>query len=185
MMEQYQRITLHDNLLTVTRGRKQEVHEFSSSKEAQGRLAIIQEAFSWIGTPFVDCGDIKGKDGAIDCAMLLKRCYVDAGRLPDFDPRPYPPRWHVHKDQELFLDWIKKLGGVEIDKPRLADIVVFQFGRCYSHGAILVNNLEVVHAYAAANCCLLSRLDEPVLGYKSTANQELPRPVKYFNVWGS
>ena len=171
---------------TVTRedSRGRESWVFASDAEAQGRAAIVREALSWIGTPFRDCADVKGPHGAVDCAMLLVRCHVDTGRLPPFDPRPYPPRWHLHKDRERFLEWVEdKLGGRRVAEPRLGDVVIWQFGRCFSHGAILVNSEEVVHAYAHARMCLVSRLDEHPLKFVGHGSRELPRPVRYYDVW--
>ena len=184
MMKSFQSISIDDIKLIIKRGSTQEIHEMKDHEEACGRLKIIEEAFSWLGTPFVNNGDIKGRNGAVDCAMLLRRCYVDAGRLSEFDPRPYPPSWHVHQDEELFLQWIEKLGGVQTDKPKVADIAIYQFGRCFSHGAVIVNSQEIVHAFAGAGMCVLSRMDEPVLAYRSKTGNEFPRPMRFYNVWG-
>jgi hypothetical protein len=179
-MERFQKTERIGSTVNIRRGDRHEVHEFGTEQEAISRVEIITEAFSWIGTPFVDCACVKGRGGAVDCAMLLRECYVKTGRLEDFDPRPYPPRWHVHKDEERFLDWLIRLGAKETSTPKLADIVVWKFGRTYSHGAILVNSQEVVHAYYAAGMTMMNRLDEPVLGVQ--VNNK-PRPVKFFDVW--
>jgi len=175
-------IEVTGNIVVVDTPHGREEWVFASEAEAQGRAAIVREAMSWIGTPFRDCADVKG--GAVDCAMLLVRCYVDTGRLVPFDPRPYPPRWHLHKDRERFLEWVEdKLGGRRVDAPRLGDVVIWQFGRCFSHGAILINREEVVHAYAHARMCLVSRLDEHPLKFVGHGAHELPRPVRYYDVW--
>ncbi len=179
-MKRFQTITRNGSTLLVKRGSVTEEHLFGSEEEASSRLAIIEEAFSWVGTPFVDCACVKGRAGAVDCAMLLRECYVRTGRLEDFDPRPYPPRWHVHKNEERFIDWLEKLGARETDTPQLADIVVWRFGRTFSHGAILVNSKEVVHAYYAAGMTMLSSIDEPVLGMRIDGKR---RERKFFDVW--
>lgn len=179
-------ITLTGTTITVAAPRGPETWHFATPEEAAGRAAIIREALSWIGTPFRDCGDIKGPDGAVDCAMLLVRCYVDTGRLAPFDPRPYPPRWHLHRDRERFLEWIEtRLGGRPVESPRPGDVAIWQFGRCFSHGAILINAEEVVHAYAHARMCVTSRLDEHPLRFVGRGNCEFPRPVKFFDVWSA
>ena len=161
-----------------------ELHRFESEAEAIARAAFVAEALSWVGTPFRDCADIKGREGAVDCAMLLVRCSVDTGLLAPFDPRPYAPRWHVHRGEEKFLDWVKtRLGGVEVERPIFGDVVVWQFGRCFSHGAILVNSTEVVHAWAAYRMVTVSPLDEPLLRFMGSRVADIPRPVKFFDVW--
>lgn len=162
-----------------------EAHEFDTAMEADARWRFITEGLSWIGTPFRDCADIKGRDGAIDCAMLLTRSAVDTGLLTPFDPRPYPPRWHLHNERERFLEWIEdKLGAHEVDQPQIGDVVVWRFGRCFSHGAILINSAEVVHAYYAAGFCLVSRLDEPLLSSMPLA-PKLKRPTKFYDLWSA
>lgn len=179
-----QELTVEDNRITILRNDVEEVHEFSTSQEAKTRAKFINEAVTWIGTPFRDCADVKGVHGAVDCAMLLVRCAVDTGILAPFDPRPYPPRWHLHRSEEKFIGWVRdNLGGIEVETPNVGDIVIWQFGRCYSHGAILINNEEVVHAYYAAGMCLVSRIDEAVLKYISIGRFNFPRPVKYFDIW--
>jgi len=170
----------------VSAPKDEEAHTFATEAEAAGRAAIVREALSWVGTPFVDCGDVKGPNGAVDCAMLLVRCYVDTGRLAPFDPRPYSPRHMLHSNEQRFLGWIEdRLGAREVARPRLGDMVIWQFGRCFSHGAILINSEEVVHAYAHARACLVSRLDEHPLCFAVLLGREVPRPVKYFDVWSA
>ncbi len=159
-------------LIAWRKGRQPERWTFDSEEEASARRIFIEEAFTWVGTPFRDCADVKGPNGAVDCAMLLVRCAVDTGLVPAFDPRPYSPRWHVHRGEEKFTNILLALGCREIEgKPGLpgealakpGDVLVWQFGRCYGHGAIIVNREEVVHSYGAANMCIVSRLDEPTL----------------------
>ena len=167
--------------LLVTGPGGEERHAFATPGEAQGRAAFINEALSWIGTPFRDCADVKGPNGAVDCAMLLVRSAVDTGRVPPFDPRPYSPRHMIHRSEQVFVGWLERLGAREVERPQVGDVVVWQFGRSFSHGAVLVNTEEVAHAYAAAGMALVSRLDEPLLRHLPIRN--LPRPVRYFDLW--
>jgi cell wall-associated NlpC family hydrolase len=169
----------------VRRPGGEETHVFATPDEARGRAAFIAEALSWVGTPFRDCADVKGPDGAVDCAMLLVRSAVDTGRIPPFDPRPYSPRWMLHRDEEKFVDWLLRLGARETATPRVGDIVLWRFGRTFAHGAVLVNAEEVVHAYAAAGMALVSRLDEPLLRYFPLAGGHIARPVRYFDLWSA
>jgi cell wall-associated NlpC family hydrolase len=158
-----------------------ERHSFSTPEEAASRAAFITEALSWQGTPFVNCGDVKGPDGAVDCAMMLVRSAVDTGHLPPFDPRPYPPHWHLHRSEERFLKIVRDdIGAHEVPSPRVGDVVLWQFGRCFSHGAILINTEEVVHAFYAYGKVTISRLDEPLLCF---VYGSMSRPVRYFDLW--
>ncbi len=74
--------------------------------EAAQRAAIVREARSWIGTPYHNCADVKGRHGGVDCGMLLVRVFVDTGLVAPFDPRPYPPDWHLHRSEEKYLGFV-------------------------------------------------------------------------------
>ncbi len=175
-----------DNLLLVAAPGGVESYECSSAEEAGSRATFINEGMSWIGTPFLDCADIKGPKGAVDCAMMMVRSAVDSGLIPPFDPRPYSPRWHLHRGEEKFVNWLtENFGAREIEAPKPGDIAVWLFGRTFSHGGILINSAEVVHAYYAARMTLVSRRDEPLLASLPLANVVLPRPVRYFDLWSA
>lgn len=169
--------------LVVRRHLTDERHSFATAQEAAQRAAFIAEAVSWVRTPFVHCGDIKGENGAVDCAMLLVRSAVDSGLMKPFDPRPYSPRWMINRTEEKFLNWLVSLGAHEVETPRIGDLAVYQWCNTYSHGAILINSQEIVHAYAAARCVLISRKDEPLLREMPLTFARFARPVRYFSLW--
>ena len=74
--------------------------------ETDARAAVVAEARSWIGTPYHHCADVKGRRGGVDCAMLIVRVYCDLGMVETFDPRPYPPDWMMHRDEERYLGFL-------------------------------------------------------------------------------
>ena len=158
---------------------------FATAAEAQARAAFITEGLSWLGTPFLDCGDVKGPAGCVDCAMLLVRCSVDTGRFAPFDPRPYSPRHMLRKGaEEKFLGIIRDdLGAREVERPCTGDVAVWWFGHCFCHGGIIINSGEVLHAYAADGAVVISGLDNPLLNFIPVGEHLIPRPVKYFDLW--
>ena len=161
-----------------------ESYTFATVAEAKGRLAFVNEALSWIGTPFVNHADIKGPKGAVDCAMLLTRCAVDTGLVAPFDPRPYPTHWHVHQDEERFVAFLtERLGGREIEVPRIGDIAVFKFHRTFSHGAVILNSGEMVHAWDGYRQVVRTRRDEAQFAAEQVFATTKPRPVRYFDLW--
>jgi cell wall-associated NlpC family hydrolase len=100
---------------------------------------IVGAALGWIGTAYHHAGDIRknGADrGGVDCAMILVRVFCDLGLVPMFDPRPYPPDWHLHRDSERFLGWVQEFA-VKVDRPAPGDVVMFRFGRAFAHGGIV------------------------------------------------
>lgn len=173
-------ITRQGETLLVPAPGGYETYTFRSEAEAAARAALMAEALSWIGTPYANCGDVKGPGGAVDCAMLLTRCVIDTGLIAPFDPRPYPPQWHVHHDRELFIEFLTdRLGAHEIDAPRPGDIAVVKFHRTYAHGTIMLNSVEMVHAWSGYRMVARTRRDE---GQFLTA-LGVPRPVRYFDLW--
>src|SRR6516162_9227203 len=99
--------------------------------EEEQRAAVIREAESWIGTPYRSGADVK--HAGVDCGMLLVRCFVDAGVLAPFDPRPYPEQWHIHQAAEKYMGWVMQMGrelGPE-DEVKTADVVLFKYGQCF------------------------------------------------------
>ena len=148
-------------------------------KEANQRAAVVRESLKWLNTPYHQQADIIG--AGVDCSMLLVRAWVDAGIIEPFDPRPYPPNWHMHQSEERYLGWMETLA-VETETPQVADIRLMTFGRCYSHSGILVSPTSMVHAHQRVGMCCLSDFHESWLVYFDTKGTRL-RPTKYFDIW--
>lgn len=166
-----------------------------SAREVNERRAFVSEARSWLGTPFRDQGDVKGKNGAVDCAMLLVRSAQAAGLIPpDVDPRPYPPQWHLHRNEERFLNVIDAIiaargRGTEIPNEaglssaalaKAGDVIVYRVGRCYSHGGVVIENRQVLHAYYKTGHVAISALNDAELACLPDGR---PRPYKLFDLW--
>jgi cell wall-associated NlpC family hydrolase len=149
-----------------------------SALEARERARVIAEARTWLGTPFRDQSDVKG--AGVDCAMLLVRCFVDTGIVPAFDPRPYAPQWHLHRDEEKFLAIIEKLGTEVAREPVPGDVIVYRFGRCFSHGALVIDEKHVIHAWYLEGRVTISKLTDVRL---SQLNDGRPRVRKVFDCW--
>jgi cell wall-associated NlpC family hydrolase len=160
----------------------------TTDREIELRQAVVREALSWVGTPYVQLGDVKGPAGAIDCSMLLVRSYVDAGVFAPFDPRPYPPNWHMHHSEERYLAWLNTLG-TEVPAPIAGDVVVMRFGMCFSHGGVMVDETRVVHALAQHGTCAVTDLREAFIEFERVRDAVkkrmvwAPRPKKFFNIF--
>ncbi len=117
------------------------------------RAAVVAAAREWIGTPYHHMADIKGV--GCDCAMLLVRVFCDLGLVESFDPRPYTRDWHLHRAEERYLDYLLARAH-EVQAPQAGDVILFRYGRCFSHGGIVThsNPLTMVHAFHPARVVL-------------------------------
>lgn len=137
---------------------------------ADARVAVVAEAMSWLRTPYHHQGRIKGV--GVDCATLLCEVYEAVGVTPHIDPTPYPADWHLHRSDERYLGWLTEYGR-EVDAPQVGDVIVWKFGRCFSHSAILCENGNIIHSYLDLGV-VIERRDAPVFE---------GRAVKYFSLW--
>lgn len=109
------------------------------------RQNVVQEAISWQNTPYHHQANLKGV--GVDCVMLMVEVYRTCGLIPaSVDPRPYSYDWHMHRSEEVYLGGVEALAD-RVDVPQPGDIALFQFGRCVSHGAIVIKWPLVVHAF--------------------------------------
>lgn len=111
------------------------------------RAAIVAEARTWLRTPYHHHARIKGI--GVDCAQILLAVYCDAlGLVKPLDVGVYSTQWHLHRSEELYLQWLAHAGAEPVQAPAPGDICMFRFGRTFSHSGIYVGDGLVVHAYA-------------------------------------
>lgn len=108
------------------------------------RSLVLEEAETWVGTPYHDRADKKGV--GVDCVMLLVSIF-NATKVADIqDPRPYPKDWFLHKGGfERFLHGV--LGYASpTEEYSPGNVVLWQVGRAMAHGGIIVEWPVVIHA---------------------------------------
>ena len=111
---------------------------------AELRERVVAEALSWLGTPYAHRQRLRG--AGVDCAQLPLAVYAACGLITDAEVQPYAAQWHLHRGEELYLAHVEALGGREVAAPEPGDLVLWRYGRTFSHGAILVAPGRVVHA---------------------------------------
>lgn len=147
------------------------------AREAELRQAVIAEAMKWQNARYIPLADVRYE--AVDCAMLLVRCWVDAGIFEPFEPRPYPASWHLHSSEERYLAWMQALAR-EVETPQPGDVVIWRYGHCFSHGGIIVNDrMHVMHALMEHGKCTRTDLDEAFLRWDKGRR----RARKFFDVF--
>lgn len=139
--------------------------------QAQERSAVVAEALTWLETPYHHHARIKGV--GVDCAQILCAVFETCGHVGPIDLGNYPPQWHLHHSEELYLGWLEKVGAREVQAPALGDIAVFKFGRCYSHGAIVVGTGLLLHSYLRRGVHLSRDTEAPIAG----------RAVKFWSIF--
>jgi cell wall-associated NlpC family hydrolase len=145
------------------------------------RQAVVAEARSWLRTPYHHMGRVKG--GGVDCATLLAEVYARAGVAPALEIPFYPPDWHLHRNAERYLEFILGHAQEIAGLPAPGDVALWRFGKCFSHGGIVVDWPLIIHAYSGKGCvhkaAWLSRLSE---GRRDRAGAHDARPVRFFTL---
>lgn len=109
------------------------------------REAIVAEATAWLGTPYHHRARVKG--AGVDCAQILIAVFSAVGLIDDFDPGEYPRDWMLHRDEQRFRDFVEAHADQIAREDLLpGDMVLYQVGRCFAHGAIVIDWPLVVHA---------------------------------------
>jgi len=144
--------------------------------EAEGRAEVIRVAYEWLGTPFADCGRVKGKNGGVDCAQFAFCVYrevklIDAALYREA-PK-YPSDWFLHRDEDKLLEIVRRFAR-ETSNPKPADLALWKFGRTYSHVAIMLDRPNIIHADVEAG--------EVILGYENGGRLANRTPI-FFSRW--
>lgn len=113
------------------------------------RAVLVAAGRTWIGTPYHPEGRVKGV--GVDCLTFLAGAFIDAGLVPkDMYIPTYARDWHLHQGEERYMNGILQYC-VEVPGPpeRLplpGDIVMWRYGRCFAHGALVAEWPLVIHA---------------------------------------
>lgn len=134
----------------------------------EARRTVIEQVKTWLGTPFVVKGAVKG--AGVDCGSLLIVCYAAAGVLvPSLDGLGhFPLGWNMNTQEERYLNIVKGFAK-EVAAPEPGDIAMFKIGPVYAHSAVVVEWPLVIHTmarsrveYTDASKAPLHKLDKPI-----------------------
>lgn len=130
------------------------------------RDQVCAIARRWIRTPWHHRARVEGV--GVDCAQLLIAVYAEAGLLDAFDPGDYAIDQMLHSDREDFRAWCARFGA-EVEQPQPGDVVLWRFGRSFSHGGIVVSWPDrVIHAYRPWGGVAETPADVALLNGRST-----------------
>lgn len=109
------------------------------------RAAIVAEALSWKGTPYHHRQRVKR--AGVDCAQILVAVFVAVGLIEDFDTGDYPRDWMLHRDEQRFRRFVLNHADLICRADLLpGDVALYEVGRCFAHGAIVIDWPLVLHA---------------------------------------
>ena len=154
--------------------------------EEYRRHVIVSLAKTWIGTPYSSGARLRGI--GVDCAQFPAAVYIEAGEVEDFPIESYPHDWHLHQGAERYLATVFKYAR-ELPKgelPKAGDLVVWQYGRTFSHGGIVVAWPQVLHSWLATPVGFADAELDQLLKMKgeSGPGQGLERKRRFFTVNG-
>jgi len=138
--------------------------------EQEQRSAVAAEALSWLGTGYHHHARLKGV--GVDCAQILCAVFEACDLVDPIDTGYYATDWHLHRNEEMYEQWLARFAK-RVEVPRVGDVAIFKFGRCFSHGAVFVNDDQVVHAYINTGVMLNRLCEAPLQG----------RDVHFWSVW--
>jgi NlpC/P60 family putative phage cell wall peptidase len=153
-----------------------------NATEPQQRQRVVEVAKSFISTPYHHMGMIKGV--GVDCLTLLAAVFNEAGLIEQPEIPYYPSDWMLHRDAERYLEGVMKYCR-EVPTPQPGDIALWKFGRCFSHGAIVIEWPMIIHAYWRRNCILEDALAATWLTRigENGPDQGKERQVRFFSFW--
>jgi cell wall-associated NlpC family hydrolase len=105
---------------------------------------IVAEALTWLGTPWHHRAAIKG--AGVDCGGLLIAVLTSTSAIGPVDVPEYPSDFALHRDREWFAELVAEYADPIAGPPAPADIVLYRYGRSFSHGAFVVDWPTIIHA---------------------------------------
>lgn len=117
---------------------------------AEQRAKIVNEAQSWMRTPYKGWSRIKRH--GVDCGQLLAAVYINTGFLPaDLQlPKDYSLQVAMHKEDTAYVEKIEEyMREIPESEVGPGDVVVYKLGLAFAHAGIAVSWPEsIIHAMA-------------------------------------
>jgi NlpC/P60 family putative phage cell wall peptidase len=108
--------------------------------------AMIAEAKSWTGTPWVHGVALKGV--GTDCVQFIIALGRRSGWIPEgYRPPVYSRDWSLHNEHSLLLEELARFARpVEREKSAPGDVLAFRQGRCAGHAGLYLGEGRFIHA---------------------------------------
>jgi cell wall-associated NlpC family hydrolase len=136
------------------------------------RQQIVDEAKTWLGTKWHHEARIKG--AGVDCGLYLLETYKNVGLVEDIKVDHYPKDFMFHRNEEFFIELIQLFSHEILEPPYLpGDVIIFRFGRIFSHAAIILDWPNIIHSDAKARCVCIEDVE------KSRWSNKLKKVFRY------
>lgn len=119
---------------------------------AELRARIVQEARTWLGTPFSPHASTKGV--GCDCVTFALAVYKAAGAAPlDAELPRYRIDRGAHNPDSQLLAWLQACPWLRREEsPGLGSVVAMRVGASEHHVALLVGEHAIVHVWQSRGC---------------------------------
>lgn len=138
------------------------------------RQDIVAEAKTWLRTPYHHRGRVKG--AGVDCAQILIGIFSAVGLMDAFDPGEYPLDWMLHRDEDRYRAAVRERADqIAMADVQPGDVALYLVGKCYAHGALILDWPLVIHADSRCGYVTLAEGDQGWLA---------GRPVEFYRIKG-
>jgi cell wall-associated NlpC family hydrolase len=133
------------------------------------RIAVVNEAGTWVNTPYRGWACIKGKLGGTDCGQLIKGVFQRTGHLPAGDlgiRNDYNLQVNIHEDSPDYMNHVLRFcREIPIEEVQMGDLVVYKMGHAYAHGGIVVDwdAHRIIHCVAKGGVRVSENYTHPKL----------------------
>lgn len=109
------------------------------------RAAIVSEAKTWLDTPYHHRARVKW--AGVDCAQILIGVFAGVGLINEFEPADYPRDWMLHREEDRFRAIVRQHADqIEPAAVLPGDVALYLVGKCYAHGAVIIEWPLILHA---------------------------------------
>ena len=150
-----------------------------NQKEQAERNMVVKEALSWQKTPYRHMARVKG--AGADCLTFMACVFENCGLLNKIEIPYYSKDWMNHRSAERYLEGLLKYTREIFTEPQQGDIILWKVGRCFSHGAIVIDYPLIIHAQAGVG--VMQENAENAAWLTHEANGK-PRARRVFSYWG-
>lgn len=144
--------------------------------EQEERVAVIKEAKTWLKTPFHHEGRLKHV--GVDCGQLEAMVFPAVmPRLGEIRPPFYRFQHHLNSQSEDYIAQLEKYATeIPESKAQPGDIVIYKFGRTFSHAGIIVDPWPGLIINAVSGFGV-------IYTHGTTDGFIAGRPRRFFNPW--